>query len=260
MPQLIDSHCHFDSEQFSEDRTEVFRRALDAGITAIISPAITAASWPALKQIAAAFDVVNPCYGLHPMFTNAHQPTDLEELENWIHQESPVAIGECGLDFYQGKEDSGKQLEIFDGQLALAAKYDLPVIIHARRAVEEVLRLLRRYPEVSGVLHSYSGSAEQARQLAARDIYFGFGGPVTWPQSRKLHKLVAKIPLDRILLETDAPDQAGEQHRRQRNEPAFLPEIAEKIAAIKQFSPDTVAAVTTKNATRLFRLKRPSQT
>lgn len=258
MYQLIDSHCHFDSDRFAQDRAEVYQRATAVGVSAIISPAITAAEWPQLKQITSKYDRTYPCYGLHPMFIQEHCPSDIELLDDWIDQERPIAIGECGLDFYHGRDDASVQLEIFEGHLKLAKKYQLPVIIHARRAVEDVLKLLRNYPDVAAVLHSYSGSTEQARQLAEHNIYFGFGGPVTWPQSRKLRSVVASIPIEKILLETDAPDQSGEQHRRQRNEPAYLPEVAETIAQIKQLSASEIARVTTSNAQALFKIDQVS--
>lgn len=238
----------------------MYSRALDAGLQAIISPAVTTSSWEGLREIARRYPLVHPCYGLHPMFNAEHRDEDIQTLEHWIQHENPLAIGECGLDFFHGREDAERQNMIFEAQLSLATAYELPVVIHARRAVEDVLQHLRQYPSTRGVLHSYSGSQEQIRQLTKFDIYFGFGGPITWPASKKLARAVAAAPLDRILLETDAPDQAGELHRHARNEPAYLPEVAAKVAEIKQIPVTMVIEATTNNAGRLFGLNLTKNT
>lgn len=252
--ELIDSHCHFDAEEFDPDRDAVYSRALAAGITAILSPATTAATWPRLQKTAQQYAGVYPAYGLHPMMSAQHQPDHLSLLEEWIVREKPHAIGECGLDFYAGREDEHKQRMLLKGQLALAAAHDLPIIIHARRAVEDVILLLRDYPTVRGVLHSYSGSLEQAKRLIDHGFYLGFGGPLTWPKSQRLRALVKQLPLNTLLLETDAPDQTGQAHRHTRNEPAYLPEIACTVAALQTLSVDDVAQQTSANAHQLFAL------
>lgn len=230
-------------------------RALRAGVQAIISPAITAASWPQLRRITADYAHIHPAYGLHPMFIDKHQRGDIDMLEQWLDRERPVAIGECGLDFYTASQDRKQQIECFEAQLSLAGRYELPVIIHARKAVEEVLQRIRRHPRLRGVIHSYSGSLEQARQFIDKGFYLGFGGPVTWPKSTRLRKLVTALPLDALLLETDAPDQADAGHRGERNEPCFLPLIAAQIANLKKLEFEEVTSTTTKNATSLFRLQ-----
>ncbi len=253
--ELIDSHCHFDAPAFDADRDALYQRARQAGVRHIITPAITATSWPGLRQICARYPGVHPAYGLHPMFQAEHRDDDIDRLQTWLERERPVAVGECGLDFYIPKPDKEKQTAIFRAQLALAQRFELPVIIHARKSVEAVMMLLREYPDVRGVMHSYSGSLEQARQLIERGFLLGFGGPLTWPRATRLRRIAATLPLESLLLETDAPDQPGEQHRGQRNEPAWLPEVAHTLAELRKISVDEVIEVTSDNARRLFSLK-----
>lgn len=251
---MIDSHCHFDAAAFDKDREQMFQRAVKAGVEQIVSPAITAESWENLKRLTSMFAGVHPCYGLHPMFIELHKPYDLLSLEQWIARENPIAVGEIGLDFYRPELDRAKQNRFFEAQLDIAMEARLPVIIHARKAVEPVSKQLRCRNLEGGVLHSYSGSVEQAQPLMDRNFYFGFGGPVTWPRSSRLRRVVASIPLDRILLETDAPDQSGLAHKGHRNEPAYLAEVAQAIADIKGTDIQTVIDQTGKNAQNLFGL------
>ena len=253
-PWLIDSHCHFDAQAFEIDRDAVQDRAHKSGVRTIISPAVTAASWPQLQRVTAEYPHIYPAYGLHPMFIDQHQHGDIAALEQWLDREKPVAVGECGLDFYDTQDNRKQQMKYFEGQLSLASNRKLPVIIHARKAVEAVLQCVHQYLGLRGVIHSYSGSLEQARLFIDRGFYLGFGGPVTWPKSTRLQKLIRALPLEAILLETDAPDQADASHRGERNEPSFLPVIAEKIASLKGLEFEDVASATTKNTIELFGL------
>jgi TatD DNase family protein len=252
---LIDTHCHFDDDSFDADRDACLARAREAGVEALVLPAISRAGWPKLKALATVHEGLYPAYGLHPMLLEAHDPDDLQALDTWIRQERPVAVGECGLDFFAPGLDPAAQWDYFTGQLALASRYDLPVIIHARRAVDQITKALRRFAGVRGVVHSFSGSEQQARQLIGLGFMLGLGGPVTYPRAQRLRRLAADLPLDAIVLETDAPDQPGAAHRGQRNEPAFLPEVAIHIAALRGMAPEDVARATTDNARRLFSLR-----
>ncbi len=249
---MIDSHCHLDDHSFDQDRKAVWQRARDAGVMAQIIPAVTASNWPRVKETCASYAGLYPAYGLHPMYCHEHKDHHLQQLRDWIEQEQPVAIGECGLDFYIYNPDKERQMELFTAQLDLAAEFDLPVIIHARRAVEEVLNCIKHYPELRGVLHSYSGSRQQAERLIEMGFLMGFGGPVTYPNATRLHRLVAELPLESIMLESDAPDQSDSQHQGQRNEPAYLPLILQQISALRDEPAETIAAQTTANAQRLF--------
>ena len=252
--RLIDSHSHFDAAEFDGDRAAAHARALIAGVSRQIVPAVEAAGWPKLKQACAEFPGLFPAYGLHPMYLPSHRPGHLHELREWIEREKPVAVGECGLDFFVEGLDAKTQAFYFDGQLQLAREFDLPVIVHARRALDAAIAAIRKVGGLRGVVHSFSGSAEQAAQLHKLGFLLGIGGPVTYERANRLRGTVATMPLEQLLLETDAPDQPGAAHRGQRNEPAFLPEVLDVIAGLRGISRDELAAATTANAELLFRL------
>ena len=251
---LVDSHCHLDAPEFDADRNEVIARARAAGVIRQIVPAINAAGWPKLRGICASNDGLFPAYGLHPMYLDAHRPEHLVELREWIERERPPAIGECGLDFYVEGLDADSQHGYFVGQLELAREHDLPVVVHARRAVDQVIAAIKQVGSLRGVVHSFPGSAEQARQLWQLGFLVGLGGPVTYERANRLRKLAASIPLECVLLETDAPDQPDAGIRGQRNEPARLATVLETIARLRDEEPTKIAAATTGNAERLFRL------
>jgi len=253
-PRLIDSHAHFDDESFDGDRAAALQRAHAAGVEAQVIPAVKADWWPRIRQLCIDYPELHATYGLHPMYLADHQPAHLERLAEWVERERPVAIGECGLDFYIDDPQPAQQQRYFEAQLALARDTRLPVIIHARRAVEEVINTLRRYPGVTGVLHSYAGSEQQALRLIDMGFSMSFGGPVTYERAHRLHKLVAALPLSAILLETDAPDQPCSSHRGERNEPACLAEVLDAISRLRDESPAVIAEQTTANTRRLFRI------
>lgn len=251
---LIDSHCHLDACEFDSDRGAVLERARRAGIGRQMVPAVTAESWPGLKQVCSQDAGLFPAYGLHPMFLAAHRRPHLDALRDWIGRERPKAIGECGLDHFVEGLDREEQSHYFDGQLRLARDFDLPVIVHARRAVDEVLAAIRRFAPLRGVVHSFSGSRQQAGQLWEQGFLIGLGGPVTYERAQRLRKLAAAMPIEYLLLETDAPDQPDAGIRGQRNEPARLTQVLEVIAGLRDMAPPELAAATTANAERLFRL------
>ncbi|KRG68838.1 TatD family hydrolase [Pseudoxanthomonas dokdonensis] len=252
--QLIDSHCHLDASEFDPDRGEVIARARAAGVGQQIVPAINARGWPGLRDLCTAGAGLHPAYGLHPMFLADHRPSDLDDLKQWLRSGQAVAVGECGLDFYIEDLDRRQQHYYFDAQLRLAREFNLPVIVHARRAVEAVIVAIKRIGGLRGVVHSFAGSPEQARQLWDLGFMLGLGGPVSYPRAQRLRRLVADMPLEYLLLETDAPDQPDAGIRGQRNEPARLATIAATIAGLRGETVEHVAAVTTRNAMRLFAL------
>lgn len=252
--QLVDSHCHLDADAFDADRAAVIARAQAAGVIAQVVPAVTAASWPKLCQSCTLAPGLFPAYGLHPMFLAEHRPQHLQQLDEWITRESPRAIGECGLDFFVEDLDPEAQRFYFQGQLDLAHRHRLPLVVHARRAVDEVILRIRRTGRLQGVVHSFSGSPEQARQLWQLGFLIGLGGPLTYPRANRLRTLVAQMPLEFLLLETDAPDQPDAGIHGQRNEPARLASILETVAELRGQAPEEIAAQTTANAQRLFGL------
>lgn len=254
MPALVDSHCHLDADSFDADRSAVVSRARSAGVTREVIPAVAATGWPKLAALCAEHDGLFPAWGLHPMFLGQHQVQHLAALREWLRDQRPVAVGECGLDHWTGELDADTQRLYFDAQLKLAREFDLPVIVHARRAVDEVIGCIRRIGGLRGVIHSYSGSAEQARQLHELGFMLGFGGPVTYPRANRLRRLVAELPIEQLLLESDAPDQPDAAIRGQRNEPARLAEVLHVVAQLRGEDPAEVATATTANAERLFGL------
>ena len=194
------------------------------------------------------------CYGLHPCFCEHHQSGDLEELAVWLGKERPVAVGECGLDYHISGGNKANQQKMFAAQLALARAFNLPIVIHANKAVEDVIRMIRASGHYCGVVHSFNGSAQQAARLIDLGYKLGFGGAVTFERAKRLRALVAKLPLSALLLETDAPDQPDVTHDKQRNEPAYLLDVWRSIGNLRDESAEEVAQVTTANAIELFRL------
>lgn len=254
MPIIIDSHCHIDFTDFDADRSEVIQRAQQLGVEKIIVPGVQRTSWDRVRHCCDAYPPLYPCYGLHPYFIDEHKQGDIQALESYISQHRPVAIGECGLDFFLKDLDREQQQFYFEQQLDIALQADLPVVIHARKSTEAVIDAIKQRHGLRGMIHSYSGSYEQAVKLIDLGFYLSFGGPLTFPQATRLRKLVSQLPLDSILVETDAPDQPGRMANKQRNEPAFIIEVVEQIAQLHHTDVDQVADITTQNAKALFQL------
>ncbi|WP_458072046.1 TatD family hydrolase [Rhodanobacter sp. BL-MT-08] len=252
MLKLADSHVHLDAEAFADDRAAVIARALDAGVATMVLPSVDAASWPDIRVLAAASDHIHPAYGLHPMYLANHSPDHLDALADWLAHGDTVAVGEIGLDFHVEGLDPALQRDYFSRQLELARQFDLPVIVHARAALEEIIQTLRRFPGLRGVVHSFSGSEQQARQLWQMGFHLGIGGPITYDRAKRLRRIVASMPLQYLLLESDAPDQPDCAHRGQRNEPARVVEVLRSIAALRTESESVIAAATCDNTRRLF--------
>lgn len=254
MFNLVDTHVHLDIAAFADDRTQVIARATAASVDAMIVPAVDARSWLPISELCRTHAQIHPAYGLHPMFLAQHAPADVDALSAWLDREPAVAIGEIGLDFHVPGLDHDLQRQYFQRQLQLARERNLPVIVHARAALEEVSLTLRRSGGLRGVVHSFSGSEQQARQLCEAGFHLGIGGPVTYPRAQRLRRIVATMPLECLLLETDAPDQPDAAHRGERNEPARLVEILHCIAALRAQPAAEIAAATSANARRLFGL------
>ncbi len=254
MNSLIDSHSHLDAAEFDADRSQVLARARAAGVTRQIVPAVTIATFDTLRTLCHTETGLYPAYGLHPMYLAEHLPEHLHGLARWIEREKPVAVGECGLDFTLEGLDPDTQRLYFHRQLELARDFRLPVIVHARRALDEVIASIRRVGGLTGVVHSFSGSLEQAQQLWKSGFCLGIGGPVTYERARRLRSIVASMPLEFLLLETDSPDQPLHGHQGARNEPALLTEVCTCVAALRATDAATIADATSRNCERLFRL------
>ncbi|MEY3220642.1 MAG: hypothetical protein RIT27_1999 [Pseudomonadota bacterium] len=250
---LIDSHCHFDDPSFDADRAQSLQNAQQAGVWRQIVPAIDAQQWTRVRQICQQFSGLYPAYGLHPCY--AHQPQDISALETWLSREKPVAIGECGLDYFIPNANRLQQQWFFERQLAIAQNAQLPIIIHARRSVDDVIKNINQFKQLRGVVHSFVGSLQQAQRLIDRGFLLGFGGTITYPRANRLRQLIQILPLESILLETDAPDQPLFGKQGQRNEPAFLPIILNTIAELRQTSPEIIAHTIYQNTIKLFQIE-----
>lgn len=250
---LFDSHVHLDAPEFDDDRARVLRDARAAGVSKMLVPAVAAATWPKLHALCAGTPGLYAAYGLHPCWMAQHQGRDLARLADWLDAHAAAAVGECGLDFADVEPDRDRQVRLLRGQFELAHRFDLPLVLHARRAFEPMIVELRRFGKpLRGVVHSFSGSAEQARQLWKLGFHVGIGGPVTYARAKRLRRTVAGLPLESLLLETDAPDQPDVLHRAQRNEPAFLVNVLDCIARLRGVDHGELARATTANARRLF--------
>ena len=251
---LIDSHSHIDVDTFDADRDAVLARARAAGVTRQIVPAVMCATFDALRDLCVRESGLFPAYGLHPTFLAQHRAEHLVALAHWLERERPVAVGECGLDYFVEGLDQALQQTYLERQLELAREFELPVILHGRRAFDALAATLRRIGNPSGVVHSFGGSQQQAEAFWKLGFCIGIGGPITYPRAHRLRSIVAAMPLEFLLLETDAPDQPLCGHQGQRNEPERLRDVCTTIAALRGVEPESIAAATTANAIRLFRL------
>ncbi|MEO8803280.1 MAG: TatD family hydrolase [Rudaea sp.] len=252
MNLLIDSHCHLDAAQFDADREQVLQRARAAGVGRLIVPAVCARSFEKLRDMCRAYSGLFPAYGLHPMFMADHRRDHIAQLKRWIASEQPVAIGECGLDFHVEDSDVDEQRFYFRAQLELARESGLPVIVHARKALDEVINEIRKLGKLRGVIHSFSGSLEQAKRLWDLGFCVGIGGPVTYERARRLRSIVATMPIEFLLLETDAPDQPLHGHQGTRNEPVLLMDVCNVAAHLRNAEFGSIAAATTRNCEQMF--------
>jgi len=241
--QLIDSHCHIDDDRLDDLRDDVIAEAAALGVTRMIVPATTANRWEKVKSLCDRHAGLHAAYGLHPMFIEQHQVAHLRELDEWLGREPAVAVGECGIDFYDSRIDEKWQKQLFQEQLQLADNHRLPVI-----------SLLRRQARHGGVVHSFSGSEQQARQLYDIGFKLGIAATVGYQRARKLRAVVAAMPLDALLLESDAPDQPGGAHRGQLNRPAYIVEHLQTMAELRQTEVEDLAAALTQNTVSLFNL------
>ena len=252
--QLIDSHCHLDFESFDKDRSEVIQRALDKNIQNIIIPGTKKVYWDRIKQLCQQYQQLHACYGLHPYWANEHEQHDIDELDQYIETSRPVAIGECGLDFRPQHAARETQLFFFEAQLDIAESKQLPVVIHSVKATESVIQTIKKFKNLKGMIHSYSGSIEQAEQLIDLNFYISVGASVTYENAKKIKQVVKDIPLTSLLLETDSPDQPDLKHFKQRNEPAYLVNTFQSVTELREEPADMIARQTTTNAKNLFKI------
>lgn len=256
---FIDTHCHLEDENFSADRAEVLERAKVAGVEAIINFGSTLESSIALTELAQNFSELYAGVGIHPEEIDEFDEKTCTRLAELAAEKKVVAIGEIGLDYHWEKDSARRliQQKIFIEQLDLARQLHLPVCIHEREAHGDTLKILQTEArDLRGVLHCYSGSLEMAREVWKLGWLIGVDGPLTFKNSAKLPEVVKAAPRDMILIETDAPYLAPVPFRGKRNEPAYLVEIAKKLAEFRNETLEEVAAYTTTNSKNLYQLNR----
>jgi TatD DNase family protein len=253
---LVDTHCHLDWNSFDADRETVIDRAAQAGVTRMITIGVDAPSSRRAIEIAEAHDAVYTAVGVHPNDCAEFNTAQLNDIRSLAQHPKVVAIGEIGLDYYWHKVDRTVQARAFRAQLELAAELNKPVIIHSRDAAPDVLTILEEFAQravgSTGTLHSYFDDLAIAQRAFAIGFYIGVTGPLTFKKAEREREIIKQVPLDRILIETDAPFLTPVPHRGERNEPAFVKHIAETLARVRGQSIEEVARQTTYNAEKLF--------
>ena len=263
---LIDTHIHLDAAEFNPDRQQLIDTARAAGVGGFVIPAVGRSNFAAVEQLAAASADMCCALGIHPLYVMQAQQEDLSLLDQRLGEGAALAIGEIGLDHFVADVDRERQLEFFVAQLKLARKHDLPVILHVRRAIDPILKQLRRIGVTGGIAHAFNGSRQQAEIFIGLGFKLGFGGAMTYSGSTRIRELAASLPLDAIdvgdalrrtiVLETDAPDIPPEWAQGQRNEPANLQRYATLLARLRGIGVDEVIAATGRNAVQVLRWKR----
>jgi TatD DNase family protein len=254
---LVDTHCHIDLDRFDADRDEVIENARAAGVDQMIVIGFAPERWRTGATLAAEHAGIHLAVGLHPTEAEAYDDTLEQALRHTAQQTNAVAIGETGLDYHWKADTARQQREAFIRQIELARELDLPFIIHQRDAEEDTLEVLRATnPPHRGVMHCFTGDSAFAGRCLELGLHIGLGGAVTFRKLKSLHEAVRQIPLDRIVLETDAPFMTPSPHRGERNEPAYVRLILDRIAAIRESDTDELATNTTQNAAELFGLTK----
>lgn len=283
-PCLIDTHAHLCDAQFDADRNDVLKRAKESGVTTIVEIAESPSGWEkAIKSSDESWVMChdskkNPTHdsrpttsslpsiywscGFHPHYAEESSNFDFDIMIKAASKSNCLAIGEIGLDYFKSRTSREKQIALFEKGLELAAELNKPVVIHCRQAQADTLRILRSFfggmargEVASGVIHCFSGDLHFAEGCLDLGFYLGVDGPVTYPSARELREVIKRVPLERLVLETDAPYLPPQNFRGKRNEPAFLPLIAEKVAELLEKSKEEISKLTTENAKKLFRIR-----
>lgn len=247
---LVDTHCHLDALEFSQDREAVVAAARGVGVECFLVPGVEAVGFSHLAALARRYPEVRLAFGIHPMYVHQARTSDLTQVSIWLDRAAGVAVGEIGLDGYVMEPPLARQLQYFIAQLELARDRGLPVVLHVRRAVEDVIRQVKKVRPPGGIAHAFNGSRQQAHQLIDLGFVLGFGGAMSFTGSRRIRELAATLPLESIVLETDAPDIPPAWARGGRNEPANIARFGEILAHLRGMAVDEVAAVTSANARR----------
>lgn len=255
--QLIDTHTHLDFPDFDADRGALLARSRALGVEKLVVLGVYQANWQRLWDLVQGDAGLYAAFGLHPVYLEQHRPEHLDELRHWLQRlaghRQLCAVGEFGLDYFLDQLDRQRQQALFEAQLRLAAEFELPALLHVRRAHAATIATLKRYRlKRGGIIHAFAGSHEEAREYLKLGFKLGLGGAPTWPQALRLHQVVARLPLEAIVLETDAPDMAPAMHAHQRNSPEFLADICTALAELRGIEADELASASSRNAAELF--------
>lgn len=252
----IDTHVHLNADQYDEDLQEVIDRALNSKVEKMVVIGFDRKTIKRAIRLAEQYDFIYAVVGWHPVDAIDCTDEDLEWIEQLAAHDKVVGIGETGLDYHWDKSPRDIQQQVFRKQIQLAKRVDLPIIIHNREATEDVLTILREEDaqQVGGVMHCFGGSVETAQESIKMNFMISLGGPVTFKNAKKPKEVAAEIPLEHLMIETDAPYLAPHPYRGKRNEPSYVTLVAEEIARLKELPVETVAEATTKNAERFYKL------
>lgn len=255
--RLIDTHTHLDFPDFDADRPAIMANCRQLGVQRMVLLGVDQRNWQRLWDLTAADPALHAAFGLHPIYLDEHRPGHLSELADWLTRlkghPQLCAVGEIGLDYFVEHLHRQRQQALFEAQLRLAADFELPALLHVRRSHAVVIATLKRFRlQRSGIIHAFAGSREEAREYIRLGFKLGLGGAPTWPQAVRMHRVIAELPLDSIVLETDAPDMAPCMYPNQRNSPEHLPDICAALAGLMNISTEQLAEASTRNACELF--------
>lgn len=253
---LFDTHVHLNAQQFAEDREAVIQRAFDAGVQYMVVVGFDRETIPLAIEIAEQNETIYAAVGWHPVDAIDMTAEDLSWIESLASHPKVVALGEMGLDYHWDKSSKDVQESVFRKQIQLAKKVNMPIIIHNREATEDIIKILQdeAAEEVGGIMHCYNDSADFIQTFLDMNFYISLGGPVTFKNATMPKEVAVQVPLDRLLVETDAPFLAPHPNRGKRNEPAYVKLVAEKIAELREIRFDELSKTTTENAFTLFKL------
>lgn len=253
--ELVDTHCHLDSAEFIGIVPDLLTRARAAGIQTFIIPGVREKWWPALLAMCHEHQGLFAAPGLHPLFINHHKEEHLDKLVKVCEKKQVIAIGEIGLDFFDSSVDKDAQQKLFNEQLHIARKAHLPILLHVRKAHDQVLASLRKKKFThGGIVHAFSGSFQQANQYIQLGFVIGIGGTITYPRAKRMRNLAAELPQSSLVLETDAPDMPGASHKGEVNLPEYLIENLKALAIIRGEKTEYTGSYTSKNAKRILGL------
>ncbi|MCP8350543.1 MULTISPECIES: TatD family hydrolase [Pseudomonas] len=255
--RLVDTHTHLDFPDFDADRSEVLGQARRAGVERMVVLGVYQDNWQRVWELVKSDPQLYAAFGLHPVYLEQHRPEHLLALGDWLSRlrgdRQLCAVGEFGLDYYVAELDRERQQALFEAQLQLAVDFDLPALLHVRRSHADVIARLKRFKLArGGIVHAFAGSYEEAREYRRLGFRLGLGGAATWPQALRLRKVLPRLGLDGVVLETDSPDMAPAMYAGVRNSPVHLPQIAVALAEVMGVAPQVLAEASTRNACELF--------